>query len=147
MQDLISNIDVPLRQVLLEMLILETDITDSLTYSTNVASRFGGGNTAGAEAFLSGASTLPGGIASSGIGLIPDAGGQIANVTGFVLGIVGQTLTHNGTEFATLGALVKALTQRSMVKIVMNPKILTEDNSPAELFVGLNTQFPYSIHC
>jgi type III secretion protein C len=142
MKELIATIDVPLRQVLLEMLILETDISDSLNFSTNVASRFGGGNTAGAEAFLSGASTLPAGIASSGVGLIPDAGGQISNVTGFVLGVIGQTITHNGTEFATLGALVKALSTRTISKIVMNPKILTEDNSPAELFVGLNTQFP-----
>lgn len=142
MKELIAGIDVPLRQVLLEMLILETDITDSLNFSTNVASRFGGGNTAGAEAFLSGASTLPAGISTSGVGLTPDAGPQISNVTGFVLGIIGQTITHNGTEFATLGALVKALTQRSITRIVMNPKVLTEDNSPAEIFVGLNTQFP-----
>ncbi len=142
MNELIEQIDTPLRQVLLEMLIIETDITDSLNFSTNVAARFGGGNTAGAEAFLSGASTLPAGIASSGVSLIPDAGGQIAGVTGFVLGVIGQTITHNGTEFATLGALVKALHTRTTSKIIMNPKILTEDNSPAEVFVGLNTQFP-----
>ena len=142
MKELIVEIDAPLRQVLLEMLILETDITDSLNFSTNVASKFGGGNTAGAEAFLSGASTLPGGISTSGVGLLPDAAPQTIGVTGFVLGIIGQTITHNGTEFATLGALVKALTQRSISRIVMNPKVLTEDNSPAEIFVGLNTQFP-----
>lgn len=142
MRELISEIDVPLRQVLLEMLIIETDIADSLNFSTNVASRFGGGNTAGAEAFLSGASTLPGAVSTSGIGLVPDAGPQITNVTGFVLGIIGQTITHNGQEFATLAALVKALHTRTLTRIVMNPKVLTEDNSPAEFFVGLNTQFP-----
>lgn len=142
MKQLIHDIDVPLRQVLLEMLILETDITDSLNFSTNVASNFGGGNTSGAEAFLSGASTLPGGMATSGVGLLPNAAPQATNLTGFVLGIIGQTITHNGTEYATLGALVKALTTRSCTKIVMNPKVLTEDNSPAEVFVGLNTQFP-----
>ncbi|QLH37585.1 MAG: hypothetical protein HWD61_09065 [Parachlamydiaceae bacterium] len=43
MKELIADIDVPLRQVLLEMLILETDITDSLNFSTNVAAKFGGG--------------------------------------------------------------------------------------------------------
>lgn len=142
MKELIADIDTPLRQVLLEMLILETDITDALNFSTNVAANFGGGNTSGAEAFLSGASTLPAGMATSGVGLIPNAAPQATNVTGFVLGVIGQTITHNGTEYASLGALVKALTQRSITKIVMNPKILTEDNSPAELFVGLNTQFP-----
>lgn len=142
MNELIEQIDIPLRQVLLEMLIIETDITDSLNFSTNVAARFGGGNTAGAEAFLSGASTLPAGIATSGINAVPDAGGQISGVTGFVLGVIGQTITHNGKEFATLGALVKALHTRTTTRIIMNPKILTEDNSPAEVFVGLNTQFP-----
>ena len=59
LKELIAGIDVPLRQVLLEMLIIETDIVDSLNFSTNVAAKFGGGNVAGAEAFLSGASTLP----------------------------------------------------------------------------------------
>ncbi|WP_158623056.1 secretin N-terminal domain-containing protein [Neochlamydia sp. S13] len=142
MRELLGDIDVPLRQVLLEMLILETDITDSLNFSTNVASNFGGGNTSGAEAFLSGASTLPAGMASSGLGLIPNAAAQATSVSGFVLGVIGQTITHNGKEYATLGGLVKALTQRSMSRIIMNPKILTEDNSPAEVFVGLNTQFP-----
>lgn len=142
MKELIGDIDVPLRQVLLEMLILETDITDSLNFSTNVAANFGGGNTSGAEAFLSGASTLPAGMATTGIGLTPNAAPQAQNLVGFVLGIIGQTITHNGTEFASLGALVKALTQRSISRIVMNPKVLTEDNSPAEIFVGLNTQFP-----
>lgn len=142
LKELIADIDVPLRQVLLEMLIIETDIIDSLNFSTNVAANFGGGNTSGAEAFLSGASTLPGGMATTGIGQTPNAAPQATSLTGFVLGIIGQTITHNGTEFASLGALVKALTTRSITRIVMNPKVLTEDNSPAELFVGINTQFP-----
>lgn len=142
LKELIAGIDVPLRQVLLEMLIIETDITDSLNFSTNVAANFGGGNTSGAEAFLSGASTLPAGMATTGIGVTPNAAPQATNLTGFVLGIIGQTITHNGTEYASLGALVKALTTRSITRIIMNPKVLTEDNSPAELFVGINTQFP-----
>ena len=141
---LIQDVDVPLRQVLLEMLILETDITDSLNFSTNVAANFGGGNTAGAEGFYSGTSTLPAGMATSGVGLLPNAASTQVNnqLSGFVLGIIGQTITHNGREYASLGGLIRALTQRSCTRIVMNPKILTEDNSPAEVFVGLNTQFP-----
>lgn len=142
MKELLIEIDAPLRQVLLEMLILETDITDSLNFSTNVASKFGGGNTSGAQGFFSGASTLPAGMATSGVGLTPNAAPQTASLSGFVLGVIGQTITHNGIEYGSLGALVKALTQRSLTRIVMNPKILTEDNSPAEVFVGMNTQFP-----
>lgn len=61
---------------------------------------------------------------------------------GYNLGVIGQHLTHGGIHFNSIGALVSALNVDSRVNIVLNPKILTEDNSPAEIFVGINIQFP-----
>src|SRR5262249_17777512 len=51
-------------------------------------------------------------------------------------------LTHGGVYFNSIGALVSAIHNLLGQNIVLNPKILTEDNSPAEIFVGFNIQFP-----
>lgn len=145
--ELIEDIDRPLRQVFIDMLILEATVTESLQYGVNWGTRFGGGNTAGAQAFLAGASTLPSalntaGIGANGISLVPDASG-LTNVPGYTLGIIGQHIVHKGLglEFNTIGALVKAVHDRNRTNIILSPKIMTEDGVPAEIFVGINTQF------
>lgn len=139
-RELIDELDIPLRQVFIEMLILETTVDDSLEYGVDFGTRSGGGNTATSQAFLGGASSLVGALDTTGVGLIPTAV-SMARVPGFNMGIIGQRITHNGTQFASLGALVRTLHARSHVNIVMNPKIITEDNKPAEIFVGINTPF------
>jgi type III secretion protein C len=143
-EELIAEIDRPPRQVMIEMLILETTIDDSLTYGVSWATKSGGGNTATAQAFIGGASPLAGAMASTGItnGLpnTPDAS-NLANTLGYHLGVIGQRLTHNGTQFASLGALVTAVHTRSEANIVLSPKIITEDNKTAEIFVGINSPF------
>lgn len=144
-KELIEEIDIPLRQVFIEMLILETSIDDSLTYGVSWATRSGGGNTATAQAFLGGADPLVGALATSGItpngDVIHPIAATLATTAGYHLGVIGQRITHNGTQFASLGALVTAIHQRSSSNIVLNPKIITEDNKPAEIFVGINTAF------
>lgn len=143
-KELVEEIDSPLRQVLIEMLILETTIDDSLTYGVSWATKSGGGNTATAQAFVGGASPLISALASTGItdGDLgtPDAT-PILPTLGYNLGIIGQRLTHNGTQFASLGAMVQAVHTRSDTNIVINPKIITEDNKTAEIFVGINSPF------
>ncbi|HEY4832942.1 MAG TPA: secretin N-terminal domain-containing protein, partial [Waddliaceae bacterium] len=139
-KELIDELDIPLRQVFIEMLILQTTVDDSLEYGVDFGTRSGGGNTATSQAFLGGASALVGALDTAGVGLIPTAA-TVARIPGFNMGIIGQRITHNGTQFASLGALVRTLHTRSHVNIVMNPKIITEDNKPAEIFVGINTPF------
>lgn len=145
-RELIAEIDTALRQVFIEMLILETTIDDSLTYGVNWGARFGGGNTSASEAFISKANPLAGLLDTAGFATNsnvlnrPDAS-NVAQQAGYSLGIIGRRLTKGGTEYASLGGLVKAIHEKSKSNIVMNPKILTEDNVPAELFVGINTRF------
>lgn len=149
--ELVKELDRPMRQVFIEMLILETTLADSLEYGVSWATRFGGGNTAGLQAFTSGNSTLipalsTGGVSNLGqaIGnqqvLVPNPAG-LAPDTGFDLGVIGQKITHCGQEFGSIGALIHALHDRQNTKVVSNPKILVEDNTPAEIFVGLNTPY------
>ncbi len=109
-----------------------------------LGNKIGGGNTSTAQAFIGGASPLVAALATSGItggvANIPDAS-SIATTMGYTIGMIGQRLTHNGTQFATLGALVNAIHTESDVNIVLNPKVITEDNKPAEIFVGVTLLF------
>lgn len=151
---LIEEIDTPLRQVFIEMLILQTTLDDSLAYGVSWGTRFGGGNTSGSQGWTPAASGLQNALDTTGVNslgqvnaignnfssLIPN-GTQFGKNLGFNLGIIGQHITHNGLHFNSIGALVNAIHDRTTTNIIMNPKIITEDNSPAEIFVGVNTNF------
>ena len=141
LRELIEEVDRPLREVFLELLILETTLVDALNFGVNWGSRFGGGSSAGSQAFLTAGSPLVGGLDTTVAPSLPVATGLARN-PGFNLGVLGQHLTHGGLHFNSIGALVSALHDDDRQNIVLNPKILTEDNSPAEIFVGINTQFP-----
>ncbi len=140
-KDLILEVDTPLHQVYIEMLILDTTLEDSLQYGVDWGILFGGGNTAGGETFL----TPPTGdrlfsTLSPNINVLPDAK-PLLNGQGFNLGIIGRHLTHHGTHFSTISALVKALHDNTKAQIVLNPRILTEDNVTAEIFVGSTDRY------
>lgn len=147
-KELVNGIDLPLRQVLIEMLILDASIDDALQYGVDWLSRFGGGETAGAEAFLGDPSSILQTSANQqfgGVNTNVPTQGPIANaltaIQGFSLGVIGTHLTHNGTRFNTIGALVRAVHTDTKSRIVFNPKIITEDNHTAEIFVGSTTRF------
>lgn len=148
-RELIDEIDTPLRQVFIEMLIIETTLDDSLEYGVNFASRFRGDSSAGAQAFLSNANSLTAALDVVGAGTgtgnlaasaVLDAAG-LARDLGYHLGIIGRNITHCGLEFSTIGAFVKAIHDKNKVEILMNPRLLVEDNATAEIFVGINTPF------
>lgn len=160
-RDLLEELDIPLRQVFIEMLILETTVDDALLFSVNWGTRFGGGGMAGSQGFQTGASPLQGALDTTGVtglggirpnpgttavpfnnALIPDPT-NLAKSEGFNLGIIGEHIIHKGLglRFNSIGALVKALHTRSVDKVVMSPKIMTEDGIPAQIFVGVNTPY------
>lgn len=165
-KELVEQVDLPLRQVYIEMLILDTTVDDSLNYAVNWANRFGGGHQAGSQGFTSGPSTLQGAMDSAGVTglgspvtnippgtdtnllsplnqrILPNPN-NLARNTGFSLGVIGQNIIHKGLgiEFNSIGALVTALHTRHTSNIVLNPKIITEDNVPAQIFVGITTPF------
>jgi type III secretion protein C len=163
LRELIDQLDLPLRQVFVEMLILETTLAEQLALGVDFGSRFGGGQggglVAGSQAFLNRASVLPLGLDTAGLvgttvsGVTPVASGinpiaiadasQLARISGqYTLGLIGQSLHHHGTTFNTIGALITALHNNTKVDVVLNPKLLAEDGSTAEIFVGINTAFP-----
>lgn len=149
---LIEEIDTPLRQVFIEMLVLNTTISDSLRYGVDWGTRFGGGGTAGAQAFIdSASSSLLGGLDSvtpnaintnpTAFTLAPPNPTGFARTQGYHGGIIGRHLTHHGTQFSTVAALVDALHTDAKANILLNPKIITEDNHTAEIFVGQTARY------
>lgn len=163
MKELIGEIDLPLRQVFIEMLILTANLQDSMELGVDWGSRFGGGQggglVAGSQAFLTGASTLPQaldtaglvgttstGVNPVGVGINPiniaDAS-SMARISGrYALGLIGQSLHFHGTTFNSIGTLITALHDQTKIDIVLNPKIIAEDGTTAEIFVGENIQYP-----
>jgi type III secretion protein C len=84
---------------------------------------------------------LPGAMTNFGTSL-PGAS-ELTSLTssGFYGGAVGKFIRHNGQTFASVGGLINALASESKVNIIMNPKIVTEDNAEAQIFIGLNRRF------
>jgi len=142
LRSLVDELDLPNEQVLIELLLLDTTIADSLTYGVDFGTRFGSQNSAGAQGMnslgtplaqtLNGQNFPNGGILNAG---------NLALATGFNLGVIGQNLIHCGTAYGSIGALVRAVHDLTDSRVVLNQKILVEDNQPAEIFVGLNVPF------
>lgn len=154
-RELIEEVDLPMRQVFLEMLVLDTSITDSLTYAVDVTSNFKGTEVGAAQGF-SGGQPSTGGSATPLIGAVQNASGSATasasalidatslaavSTPGYNLGIIGRRILKGGSFFNTMGALVQAVHTDTNAEIVLNPKIIVEDNNEAEIFVGENIAF------
>ncbi|WP_420885386.1 type II secretion system protein GspD, partial [Candidatus Similichlamydia epinepheli] len=64
--------------------------------------------------------------------------------SGFSSGVIGRFITYQGRIFSTLGSLVQALNADGNMQVVMNPKILSEENKSASFFVGETTRIKVS---
>lgn len=139
-RELIDEIDTPVPQVLIEMLVIETNIDDALNFGVDFGARFSQSNMAGSEGFFnsnSGVNT----VLSNPLTFSTLDPAPLANSQGFNMGIMGRNITFNNGTFSTLGALVSALNTDQKTNVILNPKIVVEDNTPAKIFVGINTAF------
>ncbi|MBA2368229.1 MAG: type III secretion protein [Candidatus Protochlamydia sp.] len=143
-KELILEVDIPLHQVFIEMLILDTSITDSLNYAVDFGTRFGGPELAGGQNFLGTGAALAASLLSSEVvGGIPGVltAGNLLSGNGYTAGVIGRTLSHGGLEFNSIAALVRAVHTDGKTNIILNPKIITEDNNTAEVFVGSTDRY------
>lgn len=138
-KELLLEVDAPLRQVFIEMLVLETDISDSLNLGVEWITNFGGGGTNGAQSFQTD-NLLGQALSTTNLKTVPPTLPSFSPASlpfpGYAAAIIGTHLTHNGTRFSTIGALIQALHSDTKINILLNPKIITEDNNTAEIFVG-----------
>lgn len=147
---LISDLDKPLRQVFIEVLVVETDVKQSMEFGLQWAAGgqfqnklgFGLGNFAPGQAG-------PGSFASTMQGInatnTPTGLDQIPLVPGFDLGVIGDVIKHKGNSYFSLGSLVSALQMDGNSTIVLNQKIITQDNKNSTIFVGDNIPFTGSV--
>ena len=168
LKELIRNLDIPLKQVFFEVLIIETTLANTQDFGLQWGSKFQYLNKfSGATGNfppppVSGApisSTIGPGRSSdfklgnmaakaydttgqpSAVPMTPKAADVPFSPSGFDLGIIGDILLHRGKSFISLGSLVSALQTDSDTTIVLNPKMITQDNNNSTLFVGQNIPF------
>ena len=154
LRDLIQNIDVPLRQVFIEVLVIETELTNTqnfglqwggkMQYLNKFAAATGNfplnGNVLNNSSGATTTSTLQNGIAAAS-----PSPANIPFVNGFDLGVIGDIIMHKGRSFINLGSLVNALQTDTDSTIILNPKIITQDNQTSTIFVGTNIPFIGSV--
>jgi type III secretion protein C len=61
------------------------------------------------------------------------------------MGVIGDLILHKGRSFLSLASLVSALQADGDSSIVLNQKIITQDNKNSTIFVGDNIPFTGSI--
>ncbi len=145
-KELINQLDVPVRQVFIETLILDTSLSNTLQFGVEWAAKYHMKNYAYSAGFLNGQGT--GGQSAIATPLaalqLPSCTPSCppTTVTSIPIGeglsgtAIGRKITHNGTAFKAFAAFVNFLRTDADVELVLNPKIVTEHNVPAEIFVG-----------
>ncbi|HEY5259779.1 MAG TPA: hypothetical protein VIJ46_03955, partial [Rhabdochlamydiaceae bacterium] len=130
LKKLISGLDIPLRQVFIEVLVIETDVKKSMEFGLQWAAGgnfghvgFGGANIPPSSGNLFGAAMQSISASNPPTGL-----NQIPIGNGLDMGVIGDLILHKGKSFLSLGALVSALQLDGDSTIVLNQKIITQDN-------------------
>jgi type II secretory pathway component GspD/PulD (secretin) len=147
---LVESLDMPLRQVFIEVLVIETDVKKGMEFGLQWGAGgqfsnrvgFGVGNFSPSHGqHGTFASTMQGINATN----TPTGLGQIPLVPGFDLGVIGDIIMHKGKSYLSLGSLVSALQVDGSSTIVLNQKIITQDNKNSTIFVGDNIPFTGSV--
>lgn len=153
LRELIHSIDVPLKQVFIEVLVLETDANNSLNLGLRWMSqgkyrdKLGWGG--GASPAYTGSETDPFASYNTEFKSInatnTPTGTEIPLGSGFSLGVIGDLIFHKGNSYAALGSLVDALKVDGDISIVLNQKMVTQDGKQSTLFAGQNLPFQGSV--
>jgi type III secretion protein C len=143
-------VDRPLRQVFIEILVINTSLNDSTTFGLSwqnkgtIDDKFGYslGNLAPESSspaipFASNLAKINETKSASGSAIPPLAGGY--------MGIIGDIIFHNGKSYSSIGSLVNALKTEGDTTIVLSQKIVAQDNKNAKIFSGQNVPFTGSL--
>ena len=147
-KELLKSLDVPLRQVFIEVLVVETDARNSSEFGLQWAAGgqmngvgFGMGNFPSTQSPGSFAHNFQGINASH----LPTGPNQIPLGNGFDMGVIGDIIFHRGKSFLSLASLVSAIQSDGNSSIVLNQKIITQDNKNSTFFVGDNIPYTGSV--
>lgn len=151
LRELIKNLDIPLKQVFIEMLVLQTSLNNALTFGLEWGAKYkyqnkfsGTVNNLGVPAnTVNGVPQFPLNNALAPLTATNTPTPSIVPILGpgFDLGIIGEVIRHGGDTFLTLGSLLAALQVDAESTIVMTPKLLTQDGRTSTIFQGNNIPF------
>ncbi|MBI3212156.1 MAG: hypothetical protein HYZ47_05730, partial [Simkania negevensis] len=159
LKELVKSIDVPLKQVFVEVLVIETTLNNTLNFGLRWGSQGNYRNkfTYATGSFPQNTSTNPDPLVSFNTNLASvNATGNLVSTTtpngsfvpfstGFDLGVIGDIILHKGKSYFALGSLVNALQVDADSTIVLNQKIVTQDNKNSTIFVGQNIPYTGSL--
>jgi type III secretion protein C len=151
LKELIKNLDIPLKQVFIEILVIETSLSNALLFGLEWGGNYKFNDKFGISSFnttppSNPQTPFPDQFVSKLSSLTPPSQqptpiGNIPPVAGFDLGVIGEVIKHNGNTFLTLGSLLSALQADTETTIITAPKILGQDGRTSTIFSGANIPF------
>ena len=154
LKELMESLDRPLKQVFIEILIIETSMNDELDFGLRWGSQgtifnklaWGGGSYSPDDQSTKDP-TGPGLLSAlqNTSGTKPPTGSFFAPGGGGALGVIGDVIWHKGKSYTALGSLINALKIDSNSTIVLSQKLIAQDNKLAQIFSGSNLPFAGSI--
>jgi type III secretion protein C len=150
-KQLIQSLDTQLKQVFIEVLVVETDATKNMEFGLQWAAggKYKDSVGMGMGNFAPGGqgnkSNFPLTFQSINGTNTPTGPSQIPMGGGFDMGVIGDLIFHKGRSFISLASLVSALQADGDASIVLNQKIITQDNKNSKIFVGDNIPFTGSV--
>ena len=149
LNNLIDTLDTPIKQVFIEVLVVETSMTNSLDFgvqwsvNSKIKNRLGMG--AGSFESTNSNGSFADTMQSINATNTPTGLEQLPLTRGFDLGIIGDLIFHKGKSFLSLGSLLSMLQGEGDCSIVLNQKILAQENKTSTIFVGDNLPFAGSV--
>ena len=153
LRELVKSLDVPLKQVFIEVLVIETTLTNAVTfglewggkvqYDNKVVGSFNNFIPSTANPYP----TVPSFENSFGQVNATTTPNTLPTQTAipfqpqFDLGVIGDIIKYNGKSFLSLGSLLNALESDQEITVVMTPKIIAQDSKQATIFSGQNVPF------
>ncbi len=154
LKELVKNLDVPLKQVFIEVLVLQTSLSNGLTFGLEwganykYKNKFSGNtyNTVGVPQTVNNTSSVTNDLFTENLSKITSTVTPTPQmipppIGTFDLGVIGEIIKHNGQSYLSLGSLLTAVQTDTETSIVMMPKIITQDGKTSTLFSGSNIPF------
>lgn len=135
-KSLVAEIDIPVRQVFIEALVIDTTLSNSLQFGVQWGGKIQRRNLGAGIGFRDPILSAFGGDLDAIQQVTPVQVSAPTAPPGLSAGYLGRKIKFLGKGFRSTGALIQALQSDSETHIIMNPKIVTEHNVPAEVFVG-----------
>lgn len=126
LENVIHELDRPRSMVYIEALIMEVSMSNKLEIGVQWQVGKVGDNVSVYSASNPGVDNFPS---------VDTASGKVSLPTGLTYGVLGNTISIGGVDFADIGAVFRAYANDSNVQIHSRPQIMTLDNEEANLEV------------